>query len=330
MFVIFRSRSGSFVRPRAAALVVSAFASLLAVSPRALAKTDSVQVESEQKKNCDRHFPGLIQGEIRNACSSATEGLSKYGKLGAEVRCRLDYGEEPREVMACLIGVDIAEDLAAKKDEFKKKLQLCAEQYPMHVEIDAFLQEACLTGVHLPNLLGEKPRLGLCAQITPERSFQGPCGVGLSLSQNDAESVEPSKQNKLCEQYFDHRKFHSGYRACLNARALALNWTGKVADIIKTCSESVAESDSDTTRAACMVGASVYQQLLTNKDSSARFQKCGENKVSYQERDFLACLTAASLLDFTDKNGAEAGCKDVFRTAKGRGRGDCLNSLSLF
>jgi hypothetical protein len=35
-------------------------------------------------------------------------------------------------------------------------------------------------------------------------------------------------------------------------------------------------------------------------------------------------------LDFTDKSGAESGCREVFKELKSRSRGDCVNSLSLF
>lgn len=288
----------------------------------------------ELKRNCSRHFPGQIQAEVRTACASAATSFHRHGKFGSQTRCRLDYGEEPRDVMACLVGVDIAQDLDGKKEDFKRKHQLCAEQYPAYTEVDVFLQESCLTGVHLPALMENKVQLEMCSQVTPERSFLGPCVTGLSLSQSlDSPAtppVQPSSQNKLCEQYFDHRQLHTGYRACLNARGLAINWTDRATDLIKNCGNLASEPNSDTERAACVVGASIYKHLLNKGDVAKRFQKCGDNKVSYQDRDFLACLTAASLLDFTDKNGADAGCREVFKTAKSKGRGDCVNSISLF
>lgn len=295
------------------------------------AKKLTEKLAPEVKKNCDRHFPGMIQAEIRSACTSVTSPFARYGKSTAQINCRLSYGEEPRLVMACLIGVAIADGINTKNESFKQKLQLCAEHYPAHTEVDAFLQESCLTGIHLPELLAEKPRVELCGQITPERSFLGPCGVGLSLSvETSSSSVTPAQQNKICEQYFDHRLFHAGYRACLNARSVALNWNGKYEDALKNCTEVVSDKNSDTERAACLVGTNIFRSLSKQEDVSKRFQKCGDLKVSYQDRDFLACLTAASLLDFTDKNGADHGCKEIFKTAKTRGRGDCLNSLALF
>lgn len=308
-------------------------------SSSAIVNSDAKKIEEklsgDVKANCDRHFPGRIQGELRSTCASATQGYARYGNQLARTRCRVDNGEEPRLVMACLIGTVIADDLSAKRDDFKRKLQLCAEHYPQHTEIDAFLQESCLTGIHSPSLVtgAEKPRLETCSQITPERSFLGPCAVGLSLAQesNDAPS---SQQNKLCEQYFDHRKFHMGYRACLNARGAALLGTEAADDLIKGCSNLVS-GGSEVEQAACLVGLNIHRYVSRKDDVTKRFQKCGDNKVSYQDRDFLACLTAASLLDFgngvrTGKNGAEAGCKDVFKAGKSRSRGDCLNSLNTF
>jgi hypothetical protein len=100
---------------------------------------------AEIKRECERHFPGLIQSEVRAACSSSAVDFTGLGKGLVETRCRLNYGEEPRLVMACLIGASVTNDIAASRDEFKKKLQLCSEYYPVHNEIDAFLQESCLS-----------------------------------------------------------------------------------------------------------------------------------------------------------------------------------------
>jgi len=302
------------------------------------AKTESKvneRLANDLKQNCQRHFPGLIQAEVRMACISAGADYERLGQLGrtlAQTRCRLSYGEEPRLVMACLIGTKIADELVNGSESFKKKLQLCGENYPVHNEIDAFLQESCLTGVHLPDLMKTdgRARFESCAQITPERSFIGPCAVGLSLAQEPASKVTPASQNKLCEKYFNLNRFHKGYRACLSAFSLAPELPAKTSEAIKSCGNVVSEANNDTERAACLVGLSIYRHLLQDDDIHKRYVKCGDNKVTYQDRDFLACLTAASLLDFTDKNGAEAGCREVFKELKSHSRGDCVNSLSLF
>ncbi len=58
--------------------------------------------------------------------------------------------------------------------------------------------------------------------------------------------------------------------------------------------------------------------------------KCGESKVSYQDRDVLACLTAASLVELSDRSNANTGCKDVFKAVKGGFRNDCINAIGKF
>lgn len=284
----------------------------------------------ELTNNCARHFPGKIQGELRSACTSTTTPIVASEKGLAQTKCRLAYGEEPRAVMACLIGVSIADDLSAKRDSFKGKLQLCAEQYPQHTEIDAFLQESCLTGIHLPDLMPELAAqpYDTCGKLSAERSFIGPCSVGLSLAADLGKTGSPNQQNKLCEQYFDHRRFHLTYRACLNARSVSIEGSPRVADVISACSNIVSDPGNDNERAACLVGSNIHRSLKKNEDIAKQFTKCGANKVSYQDRDVLACLTAASLIDLVGKPSAEAGCKDVFKTVKNGSRGDCLNSLS--
>jgi hypothetical protein len=310
---------------------------LLAVSALTASLLAGVASASAQdpKSHCERHFPGQIQGEIRSACSSAFQDFQKLGKTLVDTRCRLNYGDEPRLVMACLIGAAISEDLSRKSDSFKKKHQLCAEHYPAHTEIDAFFQESCLSGIYLPDIMKTEGRAHFenCGQITPERSFIGPCAVGLSLSRDLKNPTALTQQNRLCEQYFDHKLFHIGYRSCLSARSIATSAASasvKIDDALKECSNVVSESGNDTERAACIVGLNISRHLQRQEDVSKRFQKCGENKVSYQGRDFLACLTAASLLELGDRSGAQNGCREVFRNAQTRGRGDCLNSLSLF
>lgn len=293
------------------------------------------RIANELKRHCERHFPGQIQAEVRGACASAGVDFERLGSLGGslvQTRCRVNYGDEPRLVMACLIGAAVSENLRVGQEGFKKKLQLCAENYPVHNEIDAFLQESCLTGIHIPELMNTegKQRFEACAQITPERSFIGPCAVGLTLAQEPETQVAPAQQNKACDQYFNLNRFHKGYRACLNARSLATASPAKFPEAIKNCANILSEANNDTERAACLVGLTIYRHLSRREDVAKRFQKCGDNKVTYQDRDFLACLTAASLLDFTDKSGAQAGCREVFKELKSHSRGDCLNSLSLF
>lgn len=277
------------------------------------------------------YFPGKIQGDLRTACASATLKFSASDKGLAQTKCRLTYGEEPRAVMACLIGVSIADDVNGGRTDFKRKLQLCAEQYPQHTEIDAFLQESCLTGIHLPELL---PALSSapydsCGQLSPERSFIGPCAVGLSLVNETVSNGGPNDQNLQCEKYFDHRKFHLTYRACLNARSVTVEDSKKVEDVIRDCSNIVSDPGNDNERAACLIGSNIHRSLEKKQDVSKRFQKCGTNKVTYDGRDILACLTAASLVDMVGKSSAENGCKTVFKEVKkDSSRGDCLAALS--
>lgn len=296
--------------------------------PSATPKLSAMQEELQTQ--CARHFPGKIQGELRGACTSAPSPVSESEKGLAQTKCRLQFGEDPRAVMACLIGVSISTDLTAKRDDFKAKLQLCAEHYPQHTEVDGFFQESCLTGIHLPELL---PSLASqpyesCLQLTQERSFIGPCAVGLSLAADLGKSGNTNKQNQVCEQYFDHKRFHQTYRACLNGRSVALEGSSKATEVINACSNISMDSQNDNERAACIVGSNIHRSLQKNEDISKRFSKCGTNKVSYQDRDVLACLTAASLIDIVGKPNAESGCKDIFKAAKGSSRGDCLNSLS--
>lgn len=296
-------------------------------------KAEDDSSSSEIKKHCARHYPGQIQGELRTACSSAADEFKSSEKNLASTRCRLAYGEEPRLVMPCLIGVSIIDDLKNSKEDFKRKLQVCAEQYPQHTEIDAFLQESCLTGVHLNETMAstDGPSFEICGKLSPERSFIGPCAVGLSLARESLSSSEPGQQNKLCEQYFDHRRFHLTYRACLNARAVPIEGDVKIEDQIASCSNITANPDNDNERAACVIGASIHRSISKKTDIAKKFTKCGGSKVSYQERDFLACLTAASLVELqSDRGRVDAGCKAIFRQAKGSSRGSCVSSISLF
>jgi hypothetical protein len=139
----------------------------------------------------------------------------------------------------------------------------------------------------------------------------------------------PSQQNRLCEQYFDHRRFHLTYRACLNARSISIDGL-KTDGIIKNCANVMSNNDNDNERAACVVGLSIHRALTRGEDVSKRFQKCGDTKVNYQERDVLACLTAASLRDFADRGPAENACRDVFKSGKSSSRSNCQNSVAQF
>lgn len=290
--------------------------------------------EAELKKNCDLHFPGLLQSGLRPACAAGGNSYFTAGKSMGQTECRLTYGLDPRQVMACFIGVSIAEDLALKKDDFSRKYQACASYYPNHTELDLYLLESCLTGIHLPRATGREVSADLCEQISSERAYLGPCNVGLTLIPEAGKAVlsdSVSQQNKICEQYFDHKQFHLGYRACLNARALGVKWSGQSRDILKDCSSILSDKRSESERAACVVGLSIYQSLLKTQKPSERYSKCGENsKVSYEERDYLACLTAASLLDFAPKKEAAADCKEIFSDKKSKSRNGCTASLDLF
>lgn len=232
--------------------------------------------------------------------------------------------------MACLIGVAIADDINGARGDFKRKLQLCSEQYPQHTEIDAFLQESCLTGIHLPELLpalSQEPYAS-CEQLSAERSFIGPCAVGLSLVNTPVGTGGPNDQNLTCEKYFDHKKFHLTYRACLNARSVSVEDSKKVDEVIKDCANIVSDPGNDNERAACLIGSNIHRSLERKQDVAKRFSKCGTNKVTYDDRDTLACLTAASLVDMVGKGPATDGCKTVFKEKKSTSRGDCLNAVS--
>ena len=318
---------------RFVALISILLISLKAPAEEKTTKDTPARFTGEVAQYCEKHFPGLIQSEVRAACASSAEDHQKLGRNLVETRCRLNYGDEPRLVMACLIGASIADDLANGREDFKHKLQLCAEAYPVHNEIDAFLQESCITGTHVPELMNveNKARFEACAKITPERSFIGPCAVGLGLVLEDKESsVPPVEQNKACEQYFNLKQFHKGYRACLNARSLDVDPKSGIKTLLNDCRNILSDKNNETENAACLVGLAIHQKLLKREDIARRFQKCGENKVTYQDRDFLACLTAASLTYFTDKKSAQNACREIYTNAKSRSRNDCLNSLNLF
>ncbi len=323
--------------------VVTPAAQTTQTKPAAPAKGTDIspagKLTTDLKKICDRHFASALQADLRSACGAAGPDYDRLGYSLVETRCRLTYGEDPRAVMACLIGSSIARDISSSTDKFSKKLALCSETYPTHNEIDTFLHESCLTGIHIPEIVSRDrqaepghDRVAMCAAITPERLFVSACAVGLSLAEDTESSVSPSKQTEACAQYFNMTRYHTGYRACLSARSLwsTTNSQPQVLDAIKSCSNISSEAGSDTERAACFVGLTIFRRLEKKDEVGTRFQKCGAGKVTYQDRDFLACLAAASLLDFTNKSGAETGCREIFKEAKSHGRADCSSSLGLF
>ena len=299
-------------------------------TPKSLSKSERQAILDEHTSTCGKQYSGKIQSEVRLACQSPTEDFDSIGADLARTRCRMAYGEEPRLVMSCLIGVMIYEDLINQRDNFRIKQRLCAEHYPAHTELDAVLQESCLIGAHSPELLKitNRSHFEICATINPERSFIGPCAVGRSLTTDAGAPQTIGQQNKICEQFFDHRQFHIGYRSCLAARGLGPQIPEKLPDAMKACANVIANAENDTERAACIVGLNIFRRGDKIEDLTKRFGKCGDTKVSYENRDFLACLTAASLIDLADRPHASEGCKDVYRNKKSRGRNDCLESIT--
>jgi hypothetical protein len=316
-------------------------------------------VDPAIKKACDAHYPSRLQADVRAACAFGAQALARSRRKSAQVQCRLSFGASARATMACLIGATIAEDLAANKTSFDAKRLACAAHYPAHTEVDIYLQESCLTGAYMPRTLAKSDGR-ICREITPERSFIGPCATGVSLATNppalapapgaaapSAEKTddpsdasngargagaepEPDPHNRLCDRYFDHRQLHQGYRACLSARGYFVGAGGKLADVLASCDQIVSDSQSDVEKAACVVGASISRTLASGLVTNPRFQKCGKEKVSYEERDVLACLTAASFLDFGTKGDAERACKALFAGKKSASRGDCERAVGLF
>lgn len=284
----------------------------------------------EHKKSCDRYYTGKIQAGIRRSCQTGGVLVDQYldqPPRVAETGCRMQYGEEPGETYACLIGTKIARELEAGTKQFMTSLQLCSESYPVRTELDTYLLESCLVGIHAPSFVA--PSIAAserCLSISPERSFVGPCAVGASLS---GTSVPATSHRVLCEKYFDHLRFHLGYRTCVNARAVSIEAPSvfTLDDIRRRCDTIVSDPSNDHERGACVIGVALFE---TQKKGGATtlFDACGVNQARYEDRDVLGCLAAGSFLSFA-ASGANADrlCKEIFRDKKSLARSGCLNSV---
>ncbi len=286
----------------------------------------------DQKKACDRYYTGKIQAGIRRSCQVGGVLVDRYldqAPRVAEAGCRLQYGEEPGETYACLIGTKIAHELEKGTSRYMADLQLCSEAYPVRTELDTFLLESCLTGIHAASFTAAMPRFELCKAITPERSFLGPCAVGASLA-NAPKQTGTASHRELCEKYFDHLRFHMGYRSCLNARAVSPGNDPKplTLDEIRTrCDLVVSDNGNDHERGACVIGA-VLLETQRKGSSTAMFDGCGANQVRYEDRDILGCLAAGSFLTYSNANTADRLCREVFRDKKSMARSGCINSIA--
>lgn len=289
----------------------------------------------EQKKVCDRYYTGKIQAGIRRSCHVGGVLVDRYltqPSRVAEAGCRLQYGEEPGESFACLIGTKIARELDKGTSRYVTDLQLCSESYPVRTELDTYLLESCLVGIHAASFTAPLPRFDLCRSITPERSFLGPCAVGASLTAvvpSTTSSSTPSLR-VMCEKYFDHLRFHMGYRSCLNARAVSPGGEPNpltLDEIRSRCDTIVSDNGNDHERGACVIGA-VLLENQRKGTSTALFDGCGANQVRYEDRDILGCLAAGSFLSYSNATTADRLCREVFRDKKSLARTGCINSIS--
>lgn len=296
------------------------------------------------KKICDQFYPGTIQAGIRRSCYFGGFFIERYASSPAEVAqtaCRIQYGEEPTETYACLIGTRISAELAKsitpEEPTSLANLQKCSEVYSVRTDLDSYLLESCLTGIHARYFIPEKDGVETCRNISPEPSFIGPCAVGVSLNNlpNTTEQTSLSRTHRaLCEKYFDHMKFHQGYRACLNAMAVNLDKNTNISleTIRNRCNQLVSDSGNDHERGACIVGAALIESSRNPaqfKQGTAIFDKCGVQHISYDDRDVLGCLAAGSFLLMSNANGAGKLCQEVFRDRKSLARTGCLNSIPL-
>ncbi len=349
---MFRSVSRFTLRRRFLLLPFLATASIAANAQteppkRALDAKTVAAIDPGARRHCDSHFPASVQGLSKTSCylglvlfrESAQERDQAEGRAErAFSQCAALTQTKTRSLLACRLGVQIADDGARKRDTFSARMKLCQDHYPLHTETDAFLQESCWVGATLAFESKEptkKPRLALCSDFSIERAFIGPCAVGLSLA---AETVSPSQgagtaeQNRLCARYFDQRQFQQGYRGCVNARALALEWNRKAASLPGACSALTAGKNDDVERAACVVGGSIWHNLAKGPGgANPRFGHCGEKKVNWTERDALACLTAAALLDLGGEAEARRSCQLIFagsRRHKNTRREECYRAVA--
>lgn len=290
----------------------------------ASAQNDSI------KQACSTHFASPTQSSGKTACVFGATQLQKDGREKAITACKERHVFARRDDLSCRVGIGLAEELARSPELDKKKLTTCQELYPVVTALDAYFQEACLAGAYAIGTY-TKADVSLCQGLSNDRSFVGPCASGLSATLTGEDTKGSfAEQNKLCLQYFDKTQFHTGYRACLNSRALLLISENNKTSVIKQCDLFTSNNKSETERAACIVGASISKSIADGKTLPTRFQTCGDGKVSYQDRDYLACLTAASLLDFMDKSKARGACKTVFDSRKNKSRGQCANYLEKF
>lgn len=282
------------------------------------------------KEICKTHFATETQSSGAIACVQGATASQKDGAVKAVDSCKEKFVLSNRDELSCRIGIGVAQDLSRNPELDKNKLKTCQELYPVVTALDAYFQEACLAGAYsvAPNT---KVDIKICQSLSNDRAFIGPCVSGMSAAMNaDATKGSVIDQNKVCLQYFDKTQFHTGYRACLNSHALFVISESSKTSVVKQCDLFTSNNKSETERAACIVGASIAKASSESKPLPSRFQTCGEGKASYQDRDYLACLTAASLLDFMDKSKARSACKTVFASKKNKSRGQCSNYIDKF
>ncbi len=282
------------------------------------------------KEACRSHFATVTQSPGASACLQGSTQTQKEGAAKAIEGCKEKFLISNRDELSCRIGVGIAQDLARTPELDKNKLKTCQELYPVVTALDAYFQEACLAGAYsiAPDA---KADIKICQALSNDRAFIGPCVSGMSAAlSSEATKGSVAEQNKVCLQYFDKAQFHTGYRACLNSRALFVISESSQTSVVKQCDLFTSNNKSETERAACIVGASIAKASSESKSLPNRFVNCGEGKASYQDRDYLACLTAASLLDFMDKPKARGACKTVFSSRKNKSRGQCSNYIDKF
>lgn len=319
--------------------LLTCFQALAQTEPpkRALDTKEIAALDSTLRKYCDAHFPASVQELSKTSCYLGLALFKESSKDKANAECGKLTLPQSRPLLACRLGVHIADDISKKRDTFSMRMKLCQEHYPMFAETDAFLQEACWVGVTLAFESKEPvktPRLTLCTNFSQERAFAGPCAVGLSLaaeSHSPSLGISPSDQSKVCQQYFDLQQFHQGYRGCVNARGLSIDWNRKAASLAGACSKLTAGKNDEVETAACVIGGSIWHNLAKSPNgSNPRFMHCGDKKVSWTERDALACMTAAALLDLASPNEARGSCKQIFasgRRGKSSRRDECHRAV---
>lgn len=284
---------------------------------------------------CETHFAGLTQSLTKGACLLGAITHKEMGRDKALNECRKVHQTQTSTDLACQIGVAIATIAAAGTegpilDRFKK----CTAYFPLQSELDHYLRESCVFGVFLAHdakmAILPKGKIDLCERFSKEKSFLGPCGVGVSLTLDNTavNSIPTDAQSHVCLRHFDQQAFHQGYRACMNARALTLQGPIRAKSIARDCKALTAGRDG-TEHASCIVGGSIVQNLQRAPDGrNPRFEKCGDGKVNWMNRDYLMCLTAASLLDFGDQREARASCKSLFPGRRSRLRNECADALA--